>query len=64
MVARKTAAEKATAPHRRAPRKYSPDTAGVSFNPAATPTSNPDTHHRVLYTADKTASTSTTLICP
>ena len=59
-----TTAENTAAPHRRAPTKYSPETAGVSFTPAARPTSSPDNHHRVLYTAYNTASTSSTLIWP
>ena len=64
MVARNTTAENTAVPHRRAPTKYSPPIAGVSFTPAAVPSSSPDSHHRVLNTAPSVASASTTLICP
>ena len=49
-VAANTTAENAACPAART-RKYRPVNAGVSFTPAAAPTSRPDTHHRLLYTA-------------
>ena len=63
-VAANTTTEHAAAAQRRIPRKYSPATAGVSLTPAASPTSNPESHHRLLYTASRIINTSTTLIWP
>ncbi len=56
--------DQTAAANRLVPRKYTPDTAGVSLIPAVTPTPNPATHGRVLAIVASSTAASSRLIWP
>ncbi|GHH34997.1 hypothetical protein GCM10017774_19910 [Lentzea cavernae] len=60
----KPAIDHSAAFHLPVTRKYSPEIAGVSFVPAATPTPRPATTCRTASIAANTPATRTRLICP